>query len=94
MATPIGSLKLITATSKLSKCRLGKGAKRRAHAIRVRVALLSPPYEDSLLPHPLGPYPPPAHIQRLPSHERRVVAGEKRQHADQIVRHLHALDRL
>src|SRR5580704_877718 len=42
----------------------------------------------------LRPYPPAVHIQRLAGHERRVVAGEKRQCADQILRHLDALDRL
>jgi len=30
----------------------------------------------------------------MPGHERRLVAGEKRQGADQILRHLDALDRL
>jgi hypothetical protein len=42
----------------------------------------------------LRPHPPAVHIQRLPGHEGGVVAGEKRQGADQIVRHLDALDRL
>jgi hypothetical protein len=42
----------------------------------------------------LRPDSPAIHIERLPGHESRVVAGEKRQRADQIVGHLDPPDRL
>jgi hypothetical protein len=42
----------------------------------------------------LGPHSPAIHIQRLAGHEGGVVAGQKRQGADQIVRKFDTLDRL
>src|ERR1043165_4964425 len=37
---------------------------------------------------------PAIHIERLPGHEGRVVAGEKRDRARKVCRHLTARDRL
>src|SRR5262249_46060473 len=42
----------------------------------------------------LRPHPSAVDVERLSGHERRVVAGKERHHADQILRHLGAADRL
>lgn len=42
----------------------------------------------------LRAHQPAVHIQRLPGHEGRVVAGEIRQRTDEIGRRLHVRDRL
>lgn len=77
------TLKIISATGRLlASVGSAKGAERRAHAVCVDFALLNPSYEEPKTS------PAPVHIQRLAGHEGGVVAGEKRQCADQIVRHL------